>query len=286
MARMPQQAPTDSPPGDVEAVRERILRSLDDMPKRLRQCAEFVLRHPERIAVSTVAELAAGAEVQPSALMRFCQVIGFSGFSQMQKLYREAYAQRWPDYATRLERLRERDETTSQLLLDFAGASHKSLNLLTETIDQAALGRVAQLLAQAHTVHLVGLRRSFPVTSYLFYVLQKMDVPVVLHGAPGALSTDGAIRKGDAAVVITVAPYSPEAVALARRAVERGAALVSITDGTDSPVAQLPGETLWIREVDVGAFRTLAATMTLATTLAVAVGTERARRTPLHPAAE
>ena len=38
-------------------------------------------RNPDRVAVSTVAELAAAADVQPSALMRFCQELGFSGFS-------------------------------------------------------------------------------------------------------------------------------------------------------------------------------------------------------------
>ena len=72
------------------------------MPKRLRQCADFIVALPDRVAVSTVAELAAAAEVQPSAVMRFCQELGFSGFSQMQRLFREEYARKWPDYGTRL----------------------------------------------------------------------------------------------------------------------------------------------------------------------------------------
>ena len=72
------------------------------MPKRLRQCADFIARNPDRVAVSTVAELAAAAEVQPSAMMRFCQELGFSGFSQMQRLFRDEYSRKWPDYATRL----------------------------------------------------------------------------------------------------------------------------------------------------------------------------------------
>lgn len=263
------------PPGSPEEVRERILDVVDTLPKRLRQCADYLLKHPEKVAVSTVAELAAGAQVQPSALMRFCQVIGFSGFSEMQKLFRAEYSQRWPDYATRLERLRERDDHGAQLLLDFVDAGHKSLNLLAETIDFAALERAVALLRDANAVHLVGMRRSFPVASYLFYVFGKMQVPAVLHGAPGGLSAQNAIRPGDVAVVVTVAPYTEEAVELARTAADRGVPVIGITDGVDSPIVGIPGVTLWIREVDVGAFRALAATMTLATVLAVATGAER-----------
>ena len=265
------------PPVTADEVRERMLEVLPGLPKRLRQCADFLLKHPERIAVSTVAELAGGAGVQPSALMRFCQVIGFSGFSEMQRLFRNDYAERWPDYATRLERLRDRDGHVPQLLLDFIGAGHKSLNLLAETIDFEALERAVALLREAKTIHLVGLRRSFPVASYLFYVLEKMRIPAVLHGAPGGLQSESAVRAGDVAIVITVAPYSDEAVALARHAAAAGVPVVGITDGAESPIANIPGETLWVREVDVGAFRALSATLALATALAVAVGAERSR---------
>ncbi len=266
-----------APPASADEVRELTLEVLQTLPKRLRQCADYVLKHPEKIAVSTVAEIAAGAGVQPSAVMRYCQVIGFSGFSEMQRLYRDDYAERWPDYATRLERLRDRDGHVAQLLLDFVGAGHKSLNLLAETIDFEALDRAVGLLSGAETIHLVGLRRSFPVASYLAYVFEKMRIPTVLHGAPGGLVSVSAVRQGDVALIITVAPYSPEVIEISRAAASRSVPVVGITDGADSPLAGVPGETLWLREVDVGAFRALSATLTLATALAVAVGTERSR---------
>lgn len=94
-------------PASVEEFRERLSAQLDDLPRRLRQCAEHVAANIDRIAVSTVADLAAGADVPPSAVMRFCQIMGFSGFSEMQRLFREAYAPGWPDYSTRLKNLRK-----------------------------------------------------------------------------------------------------------------------------------------------------------------------------------
>ncbi|MDZ7904763.1 MAG: hypothetical protein U5N55_02595 [Cypionkella sp.] len=73
-------------PRRLDEVQARIAADLDSLPKRLRQCADYILANFDRIAVSTVAEVAAGADVPPSAVLRFCQTIGFSGFSEMQKL--------------------------------------------------------------------------------------------------------------------------------------------------------------------------------------------------------
>ena len=100
------QSVTTPPPATVEAVLGAIAGIADRLPARLRQCADYVADNPDRIAVSTVAEVAVGAAVHPSAVMRFCQELGFSGYSEMQRIFREEYARTWPDYATRLQNLR------------------------------------------------------------------------------------------------------------------------------------------------------------------------------------
>ena len=269
---MAQVEPSTRAPRSVDETRERILAVADGLPKRLRQCAEHVLAHPERIAVSTVAELSRGAGVPPSAFMRFCQALGFSGFSEMQKLHREAHATGWPDYATRLETLRRRDGGAGPLLADFVQAGHKSLSLLAETLDYATLDRAVELLRDAAIIHVAGHRRSFPAASYLAYLLGNMGVAAVLHSGIGGVAHPHVLRPGDALVAITFAPYSQETVDLARRAAAQGVPVVGVTDGPSSPIRDLPGESLTVREIDVGAFRPLAATLSLAITLAVAVG--------------
>jgi DNA-binding MurR/RpiR family transcriptional regulator len=259
-------------PDSLDGLQARIEATASTLPKRLRQCADHVLANPEKIAVSTVAELAEAAGVQPSAFVRFCQAIGFSGFSEMQKLYRGAYAQRWPDYPTRLDRLRDRSGSPAQLLGAFVGAGHKSLASLSESLDVAAFDRAVALLGAASTIHVIGLRRSFAVASYLGYLLDKMELPVLLHSALGGAVLDHAIRPGDALIAITFPPYSTETVDLAKRAARQGVPVVGITDGPASPVAEVSREVLVVTEVDVGAFRSLSATLALAAALAVAVG--------------
>ncbi len=262
----------------IDELRSRILDAANALPKRLRQCAQYVLANPEKIAVSTVAELAEAAGVQPSAFMRFCQTLGFSGYSDMQRLYREAYAQRWPDYPTRLSRLRDRSGNAAHLLGDFIEAGHKSLSLLSENLDVAALDRAVILLGKAATIHVVGLRRSLPVASYLSYVLDKMKFPVLLHSAVGGVVHQNAIRPGDALIAITFPPYSAETVDLAHLAARQNVPVVAITDGPKSPIRAMSTEILTVSEVDVGAFRSLSATLSLAAALAVAVGAAKSTR--------
>lgn len=268
-----------SAPASIEELLDRILEISDDLPKRLRQCADHVTAHPDRVAVSTVAEMAEGAGVQPSAFMRFCQVLGFSGYSQMQRLFRTSYSHNWPDYATRLEKLRESGGgSPSALLAEFIEAGRLSLENLAKTIDPQALDAAIKTLSEANMVHIVGMRRAFSVASYLAYAFEKMNVPTMLHDSVGKLDSRHAIREGDAVIAITFAPYSSETVELAEAGRRAGAKVVAITDSLASPLRPVTPLLLTVSEADFGDFRSLSATLSLAVALVVAVGTTQPNR--------
>jgi DNA-binding MurR/RpiR family transcriptional regulator len=263
-------------PESVDEFRARLAQILPKLPKRLRQCADYVILNMDRIAVSTVSDLAMGAAVPPSAVMRFCQLFGFSGFSEMQKLFREAFSPGWPDYETRLRNLRQQGAGTPQALLaEFIQAGRQSLDSLIIAADGDALGQAVQVLSRAQTIHVVGFRRAFPVAAYLAYVFEKMAVPAMLHDGLGKLDHRFAIREGDAVLAITFAPYSSETIDLAQEAYGRGICVVALTDRPTSPLVQNAHAVLIVPEVDFGAFRSLSATIAMAMALAVAVGYEK-----------
>lgn len=270
------EATADPAPTTIEEFRLRLSEVIDDLPRRLRQCADFIAANSDRIAVSTVSDIATGADVPPSAVMRFCQILGFSGFSEMQRLFRGAYAPGWPDYATRLQNLKSHGSGSPMALLaEFVEAGRLSLEALTKQADEAALTRSVALLTAAKTVHVIGLRRAFPVATYLTYVFEKMAVPAMLHDGVGLLDHRFALRDGDAVLAISFAPYSDETLTLARDARRRGLPVIGLTDTLTSPLARLSDAVLTVPEVDFGAFRSLSATLALAMTLAVSVGTSR-----------
>ena len=273
--RMPQ----PKAPETVEEFQKRLMDITEGSPKRLRQCADFVARNTDIIAVSTVADLSRGAGVQPSAFMRFCQSMGFSGFSQMQRIFRETHTQRWPDYATRLQNMAaDGEDSPSALLAEFVGAGQKSLENLANTIKPETLEQAVCKVTDARMIHIIGLARAFPVATYLAYAFEKMDVPAMLHGRFGNLDQRHAILPGDTLIAITFAPYSPETLDLAGYAQSLDCSIVAITDAINSPLHQLNVTAMTVSEEDVGSFRALTAPLSLAITLAVAVGARRQQK--------
>ncbi|MGF9692485.1 MurR/RpiR family transcriptional regulator [Rhizobium sp. 0TCS1.26] len=263
-------------PASVTEFEERLLDVSRSLPKRLKQCAEYVATNTDRIAVSTVAELAEAAGVQPSAFMRFCQIMGFSGYSEMQRLFRDSYVGGWPDYATRLDHLRGMDEQSGpRLLAEFVEAGRASLENLLKSVDPQSLEQAVKALAAADLVHIIGLRRSFPVASYLAYALEKMQVPAMLHGAAGRLENASAIRPGDALLAITFSPYSAETLDLVEAVRAKSVPVVALTDMAVNPLKKSGATVLSISEVDFGAFRSLSATLCVAIALSTAVGARR-----------
>ncbi len=263
-------------PATVEEFHKRLIVVSEALPKRLRQCADYLAQNTDKIAVSTVAELSQSAGVQPSAFMRFCQLLGFSGFSELQRIFRQDYNQRWPNYATRLDALRaEAAGSPSALLAEFVETGRLSLESLATTVEEAALQNAVDILVDARTIHLVGMKRAFPIAYYLAYAFGKMAVPTLLHDKLGDLDKLHLLRPGDAMLAISYAPYTQYTIEAATAAARMGIKVVAITDALNSPLQQSGTATLMVREMDMGDFRALSASFALAMTLATAVGARR-----------
>lgn len=263
-------------PGSIEEFESRMVEVAPGLPKRLRQCAEYVAANPDRIAVTTVADLAESAGIQPSAVMRFCKALGFAGFSDLQRLFRTAYSGRFPDFNARMGELRaEGAGSPSALLAEFIEAGRISLEKLSTTVDRGNLEEAVDLLSKAPVIHLVGLKRSFPVVAYLSYAFERLGIPAILHTGAGKLDQRQTIRRGDVMVAVAFSPYTQETLELARYAAHHGNRVIAITDSLTSPLRQLNVLPLTVSEADIGIFRALSATLALAITLAAAVGTVR-----------
>jgi DNA-binding MurR/RpiR family transcriptional regulator len=269
------ESPTE-PPATVEAFRERLFSLNGQLPRRLQQCADHVAAHLDRIALSTVAQVAQGAGVPPSAVMRFCQIMGFSGYAEMQRLFREALSRAAPDYATRLANLKAGGAgQPATLIAEFVEAGRQSMEALARDVNETALNQAVDTLARVRTIHLAGFRRSFPVAAYLAYVFDKLGVPAVLHDGVAGLGQRSTLQSGDALLAITFAPYSEETLALAAQARDRGLPVVALTDPAAAQLSGVADTILTVTEIDFGAFRSLSAVIALALSLAVAVAARR-----------
>ena len=271
-----------SPPRDFAALKALITERAPALSKRLTQIAAFALERPDEVAFGTVSSIAVQAQVQPSALVRFSQALGYQGFSDMQEIFRSRLRDRILNYDERLQQLRAHGRETSKpnvILQGFCEASARSIAALQEKLDPAELDAAVEALSRAETIYLVGLRRSFPIASYMAYALGKLGVRSILVDAVGGLAAEQITFAGpqDAVLAISFTPYASETVALARSAAQKSIPVVAITDSPFSPLAQTASLWIEISEANFEGFRSMAATLTLAMTLSVAIAERRAR---------
>ena len=265
---------------DFESLRAIIAERRARLPKRLAQVAVYALDNPDEIAFGTAASIAQSAIVQPSTLVRFAQAFGYQGFSELQEVFRSRLRERVPSYDERLQRMRQHGIPTSKsiLVLDgFLEAAQRSVAELREKIKPDALERTVELLAAADTIYLIGLRRSFPITSYLSYAMGKLGIRNILIDAVAGMGAEqaGFVTARDVVLAVSFTPYASETVTLANAAKARGAKIVSITDSVFSPIASPADIMLEIVEANFEGFRSMTATMALAISLAVAVAGKR-----------
>lgn len=274
-------------PQDYSQLEARITTDYPSLSRRLQQTARFLLDHPQEVAFATVAKLAQQAGVTPSTLIRFANNFGFSGFSEMQQLFRVRLVDELPNYTERIRAVRSATGETpdsTQLLWEFAEANREVLEQLPGRIDPCQLERALDIFEQAETIHVMGARRSFVVASYMTYALHHVDKRAFLVNGLGGMYGEQvkAIGNHDALLVVSFSPYAKETRDLATEARERGIPMVVITDSNLSPLARIADVSLVVHEAEVKSFRGLTASLCLTQTLAIALGVrqDKARDRP------
>ncbi|AZO63330.1 MurR/RpiR family transcriptional regulator [Mesorhizobium sp. M1A.F.Ca.IN.022.07.1.1] len=252
-------------PQTYEELRAVLSSGTVHFPKRMRQVAIFLWQHPSDVALGTIAQVAAQAGVQPSTLVRFAQIFGYAGFSDFQGLFKDHMKGSWPEGRTRDNKGPAAAEPHADLhfLNGMVGASQASLNRIGNGFDTDRLDKMADLLAGAELIYVIGSKRAFPVTTYLSLTLSQQGVRNVLVDNVGSTALDqvGCISQRDAVLAVSFSPYNsitPDLVALAH---DRGARIVAITDSTFSPLVKLSDTWLEVVEQDFAGFRSLAASL-------------------------
>src|SRR5262245_53172859 len=76
-------------PATVDQLLKRISDEYDDLSKQLKIIGRYVERHRDQLGLDGIQEVAGQCEVQPSAVVRFAKHFGFSGFTELQRIFRE-----------------------------------------------------------------------------------------------------------------------------------------------------------------------------------------------------
>lgn len=223
--------------GTYAALIDRIKVAFPDLTPQFQAGAKYLLDHPDEVVISSMRTIARSANVQSSTLVRLAQYFGFRGWPDLKAVFVERVRTVPEGYAKKARSITRQKKSESLISEVFQS---QCLNLdVTEKRNQEALAEAAKLISATKQVHIAGFRASYPIAFSFLYLYRLFRPTVHLIAAhAGTLEMElRAIGKDDSVVVIGFAPYSAEALMVAREARRIGCKLVAITDSDVAPIA-------------------------------------------------
>ena len=201
----------------VDDLVQRVASEYDELSKQLKTIAQYITEHRQRMVVVRIRDIADACNVQPSAVVRFAQHFGFSGFSELQAIFRDAYATSASasSYQQRIRAVIDKHPAkmkSHELARSFMEACQAGIATISNDLDTRAFEKAVTLLQNANHIYVMGVRRMFPVASYLGYVLLKTRKRVIMVDAMGGMYKEQieSLGKNDVLISISMAPYGAE----------------------------------------------------------------------------
>lgn len=263
----------------ADQLMQRISEEYEGLSKQLKVIAKYIEEHRTTLVLERITDIARACEVQPSAIVRFAQRFGFSGFSDMQALFRDSFAPVQGNVNSYQKRIRtviasqNTPLSNTELTQSFLSACQQGLEELSQSLDPAAIDAAVELLYKAENIYVVGVRRMFPIASYVCYALQHTQKRVHLISGLGGMYHDQvrSIRENDLMIAISFQPYGRETRYCARVAAQNKAKLLVISDSKMSPLARNASTVLTVKEGTAFAFRSMSSTISLCQALFIAL---------------
>ena len=201
-------------------VKDDLRQRFAELSPALQQVAQVRARPPQRRGDRVrCAPSAQRAQSTPATLVRFAQHLGYAGWPQLKEAVAVDMGLGPPRPTAsgprQLVGRAKRPRTWSSEMFEM---QRRNLEATRAPERRRRCSKACALLEKAGSVHAAGFRACFPVAFSFVYVYRMFRTSVhLIDGQGGSLEMQQrAMAKGDALVVISFAPYSREALQVAR----------------------------------------------------------------------
>jgi len=99
------------PPENINDLNSLLQESYPELSKKMKLIAFYIIDQPQNLAINTLAVIASEIGVYPSTLVRFAKHFGFSGFAELQDLFKVKISQSAINYRQRITDVKKVTET-------------------------------------------------------------------------------------------------------------------------------------------------------------------------------
>lgn len=222
-------------------VLDRLSAEFCELSPQLRKAAQYVLDNPNAVALSSVREIADAANVKPNTLVRMARAVGYDGFEDFRRPFREDLRtgqEKFPDRARWLQSIAERGRH-GRLYGEMAETAIENIEQLFAGTSADEVKAAADCIVAARTTYVLGVGVLFALAQQFAYLGHMALDNVIAIPRDGSVPIDdiSRARPGDVLLAMTFAPYRVEVIKAVQVAREQGASIIALSDSRASPIA-------------------------------------------------
>lgn len=250
----------------------KIEQAYPKLSKGHRKIADYITQRYDRAAFLTASCLGEAVGVSESTVVRFATSLGYAGYPEMQKALRDMVRSK----LTSLQRI----EVTSTRMGDediLEKELNSDIDMIRATLEQTSrkdFYQAVEAINAARKVYILGVRSSAALASFLAFYFNLVYDNVILietSSASEIFEQMFRINAQDVCIAISFPRYSNQTINALRLAHDKGADIISITDGEDSPIAPYARYLLVAKSDMASVVDSLVAPLSLINALIVAV---------------
>lgn len=246
------------------------------MSKSHKVIAEYITDHYEQAVFMTAAKLGETVGVSESTVVRFASGVGYEGYPEFQEALEE-----WvKDKLNSVQKMGVKygRSTQSEILTSVLSADMEKIQDTIEHLDGASFEMAVDIILEAETVYVVGIRSCEPLADFLHFYLNMIRGNVVLLKTTSVSEMFEQmlrINEKDAIVGVSFPRYSMRTLKAMEFANDRNAKVIAITDSVHSPMNLYSSCNLFARSDMVSIVDSLVAPLSLINALVVALCLKR-----------
>ncbi len=254
----------------------RINDHFNSMSKSHKAIAIFIEEHYDQAVFMTAAKLGETLGISESTVVRFAAGIGYEGYPEFQKALEE-----WvKNKLNTVQKIGAKYGRSSQseILNSVLSADIEKIQDTIVNMDTAAFETAVNIILEAKTIYIVGMRSCEPLADFLHFYLHMIRGNVqLLRSTSVSEMFEQMIRidEKDAIVGISFPRYSMRTLKAMEFANDRNAKVITITDSIHSPMNLYSSCNLLARSDMVSIVDSLVAPLSVINALVVALCLKR-----------
>lgn len=242
------------------------------MSKGHKAVASYISDHYEQAVFMTAAKLGETVGVSESTVIRFAAGLGYEGYPEFQKEL-ESWVKNKLNTVQKIG-AKYGKSTQSEILNSVLHADIEKIQDTLVSLDAVAFEAAVDIILEAETVYLVGVRSCEPLADFLHFYLNMIRGNIVLLKTTSVTEMfEQMIRisERDAIIGISFPRYSMRTLKAMEFANDRNAKVITVTDSIHSPMNLYSSCNLLARSDMVSIVDSLVAPLSLINALVVAM---------------